>query len=770
MTINSCFNAPLIMQNKKIRQQFLDFFKERGHQFVPSAPVIPVGDATLLFTNAGMNQFKDIFIGERNPTYKRAVNSQKCIRVSGKHNDLEEVGRDTYHHTFFEMLGTWSFGDYYKKEAITWAWELFTAVWQLPKERLYATCYKSDQEAHDLWQTQTDIDPQHIMYFGDKENFWEMGDTGPCGPCSELHYDLGHDGCDKQGEAGHICQVNGNCRRFIELWNLVFIQFNRSADGNLTELKEKHVDTGAGFERICAVLQQKNSNYETDLFMPIISAIEKISGVAYQKDLGGMAHRAIADHIRMLTFAIADGVLPANDGRGYVLRRVLRRALRYGRQMGLTKPFIYKLVAVVAEVMGDIFPEVREKQAYVAKVIEAEEKSFIRTIDKGIELFEEAVKNIKDQKFSGAVAFKLYDTYGFPLDLTQLMAQEKNLTVDTVEFEKLMTEQKERARAGSLNTSKGIGGEIEVDTDNQSEKLAIARHHTATHLLHAALQQVLGTHATQAGSLVSPEKLRFDFNHFQALTKEELQTVERLVNEQIAAAKKLNISEKKYTEAKAAGAMSLFGEKYGDVVRVVEIPGFSKELCGGNHVNNTGELEQFKILKEASISAGVRRIEALAGKTNIAVYLQQQAKQLELEQKKEQVREVEKANQKKLLQTVLAKMDYYLAQKELINNRTVLLLDLGEANLEILRAVATSAVNALGSAAVVLAAKEQTKVVIVAKISVDLVAQGLSANVLVKAASAEVGGSGGGKPDMAQAGGKEPEKIGAALAAVRKLL
>lgn len=761
------------MQSKEIRHQFIEFFKQKEHTVVPSAPVLPVGDATLLFTNAGMNQFKDIFLGKITPSYTRAVNSQKCIRVSGKHNDLEEVGKDTYHHTFFEMLGTWSFGDYYKKEAITWAWELLTDVWKLPKEQLYASVYQSDQEAFDLWQKETDIANGHVLYFGDQDNFWMMGETGPCGPCSEIHIDLGADRCDKKDVPGHICAVNSGCARFIELWNLVFIQFNKDEHGNLNELPKKYVDTGAGFERICAVLQNKRSNYDTDVFMPIIEKIAELSGVNYADDQSGTPHRAIADHIRMLTFAVSDGVLPSNEGRGYVLRRVLRRAVRYGRNLGFKEPFLSKLIEVIATVMGDTFPEILAKKEYAKKVILGEENSFYRTVDKGLAIFEELYQKTvaaKCSQIAGADVFKLYDTYGFPPDLTAQMAEEKGLAIDLAGFEQEMCKQKERARACSLGVDKGIGGEIVVNADNAEEAPAMARHHTATHLLHAALQQVLGTHATQAGSLVNPDKLRFDFNHFQALTTEELTQVEALVNAEISKGSSLKIVEKKYTEAVSDGAISLFGEKYGEIVRVVEIPGFSKELCGGHHVANTADLEAFKIVKESSISAGIRRIEALAGQAVIAAYLQEQTVAAAAEQEKEQQRLAAKQHQKELLEATMKKMSDFLSKKEEINGQSVLLLAIGEANQEILRTVANSAVNALGEAFVLLAGTDNGKVALLARVTPALITKELNAAQLVKVAAAKVGGCGGGKPDCAQAGGNDPSKISEALLAAKQLI
>ncbi|MDY0083048.1 MAG: alanine--tRNA ligase, partial [Ignavibacteriaceae bacterium] len=433
------------MTSRQIRQQFLDFFKSKEHRVVQSAPVVPFDDPTLLFTNAGMNQFKDVFLGSGTREYKRAVDTQKCIRVSGKHNDLEEVGHDTYHHTFFEMLGNWSFGDYYKKEAIRWAWELLTEVWKLPKERLWATVYKNDDEAFEYWKSETDINPKHILRFAEKDNFWEMGETGPCGPCSEVHINIGDDFENPE-------LVNAGSPECIEIWNLVFIQYNRDETGKLSELPAKHVDTGMGFERVCAVLQNKKSNYDTDVFTSIIEKVSKLSKIKYEKEEDRIPMRVIADHIRALTFAIADGAVPGNDGRGYVLRRILRRAARYGRKINLNEPFLYKLVDILADTMGDVFPEVAEKKDYVKKVIKSEEESFNSTLDRGIELFDEVVKKLIKQKakiIPGEDVFKLYDTYGFPVDLTNVMAREINFAIDEEGFNKLMNEQKERGREAS---------------------------------------------------------------------------------------------------------------------------------------------------------------------------------------------------------------------------------------------------------------------------------------------------------------------------------
>jgi len=413
-----------VLSSKEIRQQFIDFFLNKGHIFVPSSSVIPEDDPTLLFANAGMNQFKSIFLGQKEITYKRVVNSQKCIRAGGKHNDLEQVGKDGYHHTFFEMLGNWSFGDYYKKEAISWAWELLTEVWKIPKDKLYATVYKTDTEAFEIWKQETDIDPTHISYFDDKDNFWEMGETGPCGPCSEIHIDRGISHCTLQNVPGHICKINGGCSRYIELWNLVFIQYNREADNTLSPLKNKFVDTGAGFERLTQVLQDKNSNYETDLFMPLINKIEELSGVAYTQETG-MPHRVIADHIRCLCFALADGGFPSNEGRGYVLRRILRRAARYGRLLGFAEPFLHLLVPLVIAQMAHHFSELNGKEDYIKMVIKAEEERFNKTLDTGLEKFREITQKLKGNLISGSDAFTLYDTYGFPPDLTAILAAEK---------------------------------------------------------------------------------------------------------------------------------------------------------------------------------------------------------------------------------------------------------------------------------------------------------------------------------------------------------
>ncbi len=696
------------MTSREVRQSFLDFFKSKQHTIVPSAPVIPHGDPTLLFTNAGMNQFKEIFLGTGKRDYTRAADTQKCIRVSGKHNDLEEVGRDTYHHTLFEMLGNWSFGDYYKKEAIAWAWELLTEVWNLPKERLWVTVYNTDEEAEKIWQRY--IDPSHILRFGEKDNFWEMGETGPCGPCSEIHFDL-----TQRGDAPEA-MVNAGSPELIEIWNLVFIQYNRNTDGSLTELPAKHVDTGMGFERVCAVMESMKtnfkkfpSNYDSDVFTPLISKISEISEKEYKASHSDtdVAMRVIADHIRALTFAIADGAIPSNEGRGYVLRRILRRASRWGRKLELHEPFMYQLVQTLVDTMGEIFPEIVEHQKHIERVIKSEEESFNQTLDRGLEIFEQTVIELKQSKiFPGEAAFKLYDTFGFPLDLTQLLCTERSLSVDATTFTQLMDEQKERSRSSrneslpeglndiagwsqqelttifigydllessgtivgytrknnqlfigldktplyaesggqvsdtgelivngktlyvkhSIKYQHGIfhiaeneptlnieAGETQIIAKVDSKRrYSIMRNHTATHLMHAALRKVLGTHVHQAGSLVAPEHLRFDFAHFSKVSEQELADIEAMVNEKIK--EKIILQHHRnipFEEAKKMGALMFFGDKYGERVNVVQFGEFSKEFCGGTHVKNTAEIGYFKIRTESSSASGVRRVEAL---------------------------------------------------------------------------------------------------------------------------------------------------------------
>jgi alanyl-tRNA synthetase len=694
------------LNSKDIRKSFLDFFRDKDHRIVPSSPVVPYNDPTLLFTNAGMNQFKDVFLSTGTRDYSRAADTQKCIRAGGKHNDLEEVGMDGYHHTFFEMLGNWSFGDYYKKEAIQWAWELLTDVWKLPKEKLWVSVFETDDEAFDIWKNETDIDPSHILRFGEKDNFWEMGDTGPCGPCSEIHFDFTESGCKPE-------DVNAGLEDVIEIWNLVFIQYDRKKDRKLVPLPKKHIDTGMGFERIVRVLQNKRSNYETDVFLPIVNKITEITGKKYEGENVSSVN-AIADHIRALTFAISDGAIPSNEGRGYVLRRILRRASRLARKLDYHKPVLFQLVDTVTEHFGEAFPELKEKNEFTKEVIQAEEESFNVTLDRGIKLFNEVTDSLKGTKiFPGDDAFKLYDTYGFPVDLTQVMAGEKGLKVDMLKFEEEMEKQKERgrdARKEKMDIGAGIGifdflnenlseqvsydpylsGEFSEDktiavgktedgkliavlnnnpffsesggqisdtgkiiTDNDKEidildsqkyflilndkdnflsnslkenelipltgkiildhdrRRSIERNHSATHIVHEALRRVLGSHVKQLGSLVHNEYLRFDFPHFHKLTGNEILEIEAIVNskikEQINVITDVDISIEEAN--KIPNVKKIFGDKYGDKVRVVRIDdNFSVEFCGGTHVSNTSDIGLFKIIKEESIASGTRRI------------------------------------------------------------------------------------------------------------------------------------------------------------------
>jgi len=866
------------MTSAEIRNSFLEYFREHGHKILPSAPVIPYDDPTLLFTNAGMNQFKNIFLGLERRDYTRVANSQKCIRVSGKHNDLEEVGKDTYHHTFFEMLGNWSFGDYYKKEAIEFAWELLTEVWKLPKERLWATVFEEDDEAEELWREVTDIGHDRILRFDEKENFWEMGEVGPCGPCSEIHFDLGEKNCTKKGDKDHRCGVNAGCGRFIELWNLVFIQYNREEDGSLTELPAKHIDTGMGFERLVAILQGVDSNYDTDLFTPLISEISTITGVRYQEQ--EVAHRVIADHIRALTFAIADGAIPSNEGRGYVLRRILRRAARFGRLLGMHEPFIYKLVPVVVDVMGQAYPEIVEKHQYISLVIKSEEESFSNTLDRGLEIFEEIVADLEkkgQKRIPGPQAFRLYDTYGFPLDLTQLMARERGFTVDERGFKREMEAQRRRAReAGqweyevelnpeewetlsqgedslfvgyekleidaeirrikregdrvfvTLNATPfyaeaggqvGDQGEISgegfsirvLDTHRVGERiihvgelegrirspkvrakvhfqrrLATARNHTATHLLHRALKEILGEHVNQSGSLVAPDRLRFDFTHFERISQDQLEEIERRVNKKIWENLPVEAFETSFTEAKKMGAVALFGEKYGERVRVVKIGDYSLELCGGTHLQATGQIGCFRILSESSAAAGIRRIEAVTGEVAFDL-LQQERREMEkvkrllncrvdeISDRLAEILEERKSLEKELVETRLRASRAEIARlvkgaKEMDGFRIVASI-IQSSDIEELKRLGDILREELGSGVGVLGAVINDKASFICVVTQDLIKnRGLKAGDIVRQVAEIAGGGGGGKPHMALAGGKEVSKIKEALMGVEGIV
>lgn len=857
------------MTSSEIRQQFLDFFKSKNHRIVPSSPVVPYDDPTLLFTNAGMNQFKDVFLNTGKREYLRAADTQKCIRVSGKHNDLEEVGHDTYHHTFFEMLGNWSFGDYYKKEAIAWAWELLTEVWKLPKERLWATVYKDDDEALKFWETQTDINPKHILKFAEKDNFWEMGETGPCGPCSEIHINVGDDFDNPK-------YVNAGVPECIEIWNLVFIQYNRDETGKLNDLPAKHVDTGMGFERVCAVLQNKKSNYETDVFTPLIKKIEEISTVKYKLKDHQIAMRVIADHVRALTFAIADGAVPGNEGRGYVLRRILRRAARYGRKLNLNEPFLFRLTEVISETMGGVFPEVTEKKEYVQKVIKAEEESFNATLDRGIELFDEVIIKLNHKKLKtipGEEVFKLYDTFGFPVDLTNVMAQEKGFTIDEDGFNKLMDQQKERARDASKDKFSSVnisandlsgfnllnnsateftgytelkssavvigtktehnnefiilnkspfyvesGGQIDdvgklisesnsfnvVDvfkTDNRiihviendsknvlkpgTELIAevdsnrrwdIMRNHSATHFLHKALRTIIGTHVQQAGSYVGPDRLRFDFSHFSKLSAEELQDIEALVNEQLRRNLQLiHHRDTPFEQAKKMGALMFFGDKYGDKVNVVQFGDFTMEFCGGTHVHNSSEIGLFKIISEASVASGVRRIEAVTG-AGVEKYIHSQLEQLRTsEQKIEELFDVKKKLEKEIaelrMKEKLGQLDHILSLSSEEKGIKIFKGKVHADSMEELKSFGDEMRSKMGSGVGVLIAQIDDKAGIVAVVSDDLIKQkNLSAGKIVGELAKLVGGGGGGRSHLATAGGKDVQHIVMALTKVEKIV
>jgi len=874
-----------MMTSAQIRQSFLDFFASKGHEIVPSSPVVLPTDPTLLFANAGMNQFKEIFLGARKSSWKRVADTQKCIRVSGKHNDLEEVGRDTYHHTFFEMLGNWSFGDYYKREAISWAWELLTVVWKLPKNRLWVTVYKTDDEAETIWKTVTDVDPSHVLRFGEKDNFWEMGETGPCGPCSEIHFDLTPNGCTPD-------MVNAGSPQVIEIWNNVFMQYNRKSDGTLDDLPAKCVDTGMGFERVVAVIQGKTSNYDTDVFMPLIEAVAQLSGKPYVEDETAVAMRVIADHLRALSFAIADGVMPSNEGRGYVLRRLLRRAARYGRNIGLVKPFLCKLFPVLEKQMGGFFPELTARREEIVRALRAEEESFAATLDRGIAHFDETVAKLKKTDttvFPGEQAFKLYDTYGFPFDLTVLMAAEKGLDVDQPEFDRCMDEQRARARAarkdgsaaendlvahfveqgiqstftgytslsngteivailsggklvdalaegqsgeillkqtpfyaesggqvgdtGVITTCQGARFEVAdtqkpaqglilhkgklaqgalakgaavIATVNEARRAAIKRHHTATHLLNAALRKVLATDSIkQAGSYVSPDRLRFDFTWFEALTAEQLAAIERLVTEFVVANAPVKTYEMALKDVPGSGIIAVFDEKYGDTVRVVDTEGISRELCGGTHVSRSGDIGPFRILAETSIAAGVRRIEAQAGLPACDHTAQEHAILASLAQRLsisaadvparvatllEQTQKLEKEIKAAAEKSALEKGAALAGQFAPVGGIPVLIASVGELAADPLRALVESLRKQTPESVILLAAVADGKITFILNAGPAAQAKGIHAGKLVGAIAKIAGGGGGGKPDKAQAGGKDPAKLPEALAAARELI
>ena len=853
----------------EIRQSFLEFFHEQGHEIVPSSPLVPGNDPTLLFTNAGMVQFKDVFLGQDRRSYSRAVSSQRCVRAGGKHNDLENVGYTARHHTFFEMLGNFSFGDYFKREAIQYAWQYLTDVIRLPPERLWVTVFDEDDEAADIWLNEIGVDPARLSRIGAKDNFWSMGDTGPCGPCSEIFYDHGS---EVAGGPPGTADEDGD--RYIEIWNLVFMQYDRNGQGELHPLPRPSVDTGMGLERLAAILQGVHNNYDIDLFKNLIRAIADLSGT---KDLADKSLRVIADHIRACAFLVVDGVIPCNEGRGYVLRRIIRRAIRHGHKLGMREAFFHKLVAPLAVEMGDAYPELLRTQPQVERVLAQEEQRFAETLDNGMKVLEEAIAGLSGNEIPGETVFKLYDTFGFPVDLTADIARERNLGIDQAGFETEMEVQRSRARAASGFTTVDSGDlRIEGCTDftgyehlsgdskvtalyvngepvetmnagdagmvvleqtpfyaesggqvgdqgelvagdacfkvedtrkqggdafahigklatgalkvgdrlraqvDEKRRAAIRLNHSATHLLHAALRQVLGDHVQQKGSLVEPDRLRFDFSHFEPVTDEELSAIESLVNEQIRANEKVQTRIMPIDQAKEVGAMALFGEKYADEVRVLSIGKFSIELCGGTHVSRAGDIGLFKVVSETGIASGVRRIEAVTGQDALR-YVADTEKNLQaiaklvrggcedasnkVSQLLDKQRKLEKeldALKAKLASTQGSDL---AAQAIEMDGIKVLAARLEGADPKTLRDTVDQLKNKLGAAAVVLGLVNNGKVSLVAGVT-KAETQLIKAGDLVNQVAQQVGGKGGGRPDMAQAGGNQPEHLDQALASV----
>lgn len=880
------------MTSDEIRESYLEYFQKQGHTIVPSASIIPAGDPTLLFTNAGMNQFKDVFLGIGQREYTRAVDTQKCLRVSGKHNDLEEVGHSPSHHTFFEMLGNWSFGDYYKQEAIAFAWELVTELWKIPSELLWATVYTEDDEAENLWLQETDIPLSRIRRC-DKDNFWEMGETGPCGPCSELFIDIGVEAFPEtinDPEAGP-----NTSDRFLEFWNLVFIQYNRDQYGDLEPLPATHVDTGMGFERITSILQGVDSNYKTDLFTPLLQAISDITSTNYSHDDNGLPHRVIADHIRCLTFTIGDGVMPSNDGRGYVIRRILRRAVLYGKKLGMDEPFIYQLVNNVIDILGNAFPDVIHRRDFISRIIEAEEQRFHQTLARGLEILEQSIDSIKtdgSNQLDGESAFELYDTFGFPLDLTQLLAHERGITVDEGGFEASMEEQRARGRADWTESGSGVnehevalyadvlketggtefvgytqysteseivalicgsesvtrategdevtvllnqtpfygesGGQVGdigsivnsnatlnvIDTQKPSPDLIahkckvvegeitpfthvtakidcerrrqIAVSHTATHLLHSGLRTILGDHVSQAGSLVEAGRLRFDFNHYEAVTTDQLQEIEVYINEKIRGNNHIEISEMSLDESKEKGALAFFGDKYGDVVRVVQSGDYSIELCGGTHADSTGNLGYVKLMSESSIAAGVRRVEAFTGNSaitsiqndelllsEIAGLLKTPKRNLSerINQLLHDQRELELQIQQLKSQNALSNLQPLIEGAAIVDGIKIVSSSIEKTNRDSLRQLIDELKDRMQSGVVSLASINGDEVAFVVGVTSDLVKnRGLNAGKIIQEIAKLADGKGGGRPELAQGGSRSPEKVETAIQATTKIV
>jgi alanyl-tRNA synthetase len=856
------------MTSNELRQAFLDFFRDKDHEVVASSPLVPGNDPTLLFTNAGMVQFKDVFLGDDKRKYDRAATSQRCVRAGGKHNDLENVGYTTRHHTFFEMLGNFSFGDYFKHDAIKYAWEFLTETLGLPPEKLWVTVFNDDDEAADVWLKEINVDPERFSRLGEKDNFWAMGDTGPCGPCSEIFYDHG-----PEIEGGPPGTPDEDGDRYVEIWNLVFMQFDRSADGEMMPLPKPSVDTGMGLERIAAVMQGVHSNYQIDLFAGLIEAAAKTLGV---KNDGSNSLNVIADHIRACAFLIVDGVLPGNEGRGYVLRRIVRRAIRHGKKLGAHDLFFYKLVATLVAEMGDAYPELKKAQAHVEKVLKKEEQRFAETLDQGMEILEEAIAHLDGMEIPGDVVFKLYDTYGFPVDLTADIARERKLIVDQAGFEKAMAGQRDRARAASKFSAIGKGG---IKTDAESEFLgyegtevtckvvalfndgkpvdklnlgedgavilsstpfyaesggqigdsgtiatgdhsftvvdtqknggaivhygsvqagelsvgdkvdanvdaerrqAIRLNHSATHLMHAALRDVLGDHVQQKGSLVAPDRLRFDFSHYEPVSPEQLAEIEDIVNDEIRRNVTADTKLMSYDDAVALGAIALFGEKYDDEVRVLNFGGFSIELCGGTHVDRTGDIGVFKITHETGIASGVRRIEAVTGKgalewldarqqvlDGVAGLLKSQPDQVAtkidhlMKRNKDLEKELAAAKQTLATGGTSDRSD----DVEEIGGIKVLAARIDGADAKTLRDAVDRYKDKLKSAIVVLGSVDNGVVRLAAGVTKDNTDR-IRAGDLIKPVAEQVGGKGGGRPDFAQAGGNNPEALDAALGSV----
>ncbi len=873
------------MKSDEIRQTFLNFFKDRGHEVVRSSSLIPSDDPTLLFTNAGMNQFKNIFLGKEERTFKRATSSQKCLRVSGKHNDFEQVGKTARHHTFFEMLGNFSFGDYFKEEAIHFGWELITEVYHIPEEKLWVTVFKEDNEAYSIWERKIGLPPSRIIRLSAKDNFWMMGDIGPCGPCSEIHFDQGEGiGCRRKE-----CHVECECDRFVELWNLVFIQFNRKSNGQLEPLPAPSIDTGMGLERIAAILQNVHSNYETDLFQPIIDKFSEITGISYVSDKD-VSFRVVADHVRAVSFLIADGVVPSNDKKGYVLRRILRRGIRHGGFLGIHEPFFHQLTPIVVGNMGNAYPELVEAQDYIKEVCQVEEERYARTLSTAVQLLEEVISKLKPEEkvISGQEIFKLYDTYGLPLDLARDIAWEKGCRIDEEGFETEMEKQRAiSSREAKMETGKGtdeiyrklaktystefLGYELErvydckvleivkgeklVDHLSKGEEGGIVldktpfyaesggqvgdlgyiiteqsrcqvlntvtpqlgfiihhvkiedglikkkdvataeidrikrrktmRNHTATHLLHAALREVVGPHIKQSGSLVEPKRLRFDFNHYAAIPPSAIEEIEKIVNARIIEDIPVTTEIIPYKEALKKGVIALFDEKYGDVVRVVRIGEVSAELCGGTHCQRIGEIGLFKVLSERSIASGVRRIEAVTGDTafellnedhrNISKIktllniLNEDPAEI-LHNKLMEIKSLTKELERLRMKQISGEMEEQrLEREEIINGHKLVVKRVDGLKKNEMRNMADHMKKKLKSAIIILYQSGEDKALFLVAVTKDLVKK-YHAGKIIKGMAAKVGGKGGGRSDLAEGGGKDVKKLDAALEAGIKII